>query len=133
MGQLVNTETDKDVNEFIESVKNNRRKEDAKVLLKLFNEVTDLEPKVWGMNIIAYGKYKYKRKNGEEFEWFNTGFSPGSKHMSVYLMFDIAKEQELLSRLGPHSHGRGCLYIKKVEDIDLEVLKELVTKSKSWS
>ncbi len=129
---LVNTETDRDVNEFIEAVKNKRRKEDAKVLLELMKSVTGVEPKIWGVSIVGFGKYKYQRKNGDEFEWFNVGFSPASAHSSVYVMFDINEEQELLEQLGPHKTGKGCLYIKKLEDVNLDVLRKLVEKSNRW-
>ena len=129
---LVNAETDRDVNEFIEAVSNKRRKEDAKVMLELLKDMTGVEPKIWGTSIIAFGKYTYQRKNGDEYEWFNVGFSPGSKHLSVYVMFDLHKEEELLEQLGPHSKGKGCLYIKKLEDVDLNVLKKLIRKSDRW-
>ena len=130
--KLVNSETDKNVEEFIEAVENKRRKADAKVLLDVMKQVTGKEPKIWGKSIIGFGKYSYQRKNGEEYEWFNVGFSPGSKHMSIYLMYDLEKETKLLEQLGPHSHGRGCLYIKKLDDVDLEVLKKLIAKSDRW-
>lgn len=132
MGTLVNTETDKNVNEFIEAVKNKKRQADAKVLLKVYKEVTGKEPKIWGVGIVGYGKYKYQRKNGDEFEWFNTGFSPGSKHMSIYVMYDINEEKELLAKLGPHSTGKSCLYIKSLADIDMDVLKQIIAKSDRW-
>jgi len=127
---LVNTESDRDVNEFIEAVKNKHRKEDSKVLLQIMNEITGVEPKIWGVSIVGYGKYSYQRKNGDEYEWFNVGFSPGSKHMSIYVMYNLEKEAKLLDQLGPHSKGRGCLYIKKLEDVDLDVLRKIIGKSK---
>ena len=133
MGTLVNRETKKDVIKFIEGVKNKRRREDAKTLLALFNKTIKKEPKIWGVSIVGYGKYKYQRKNGDEFEWFNVGFSPGSAHMTVYVMYDINEEKELLSKLGPHKTGKGCLYIKKVEDIDLKILKKIIGKSIKWN
>ena len=130
--KLVNAQTNKIVVEFIENVKNATRKADAKVLLDVMKDITGEEPKIWGTSIIGYGKYKYQRKNGDEFEWFNVGFSPGSKHMSVYFMFDLEKEGKTLEKLGPHSNGKGCLYIKKLEDIDMNVLKEMISKSDKW-
>lgn len=129
---LVNTETDKDVNEFIQNISNGVRKADAKQLLELMNSITGLEPKIWGKGIIAYGKYKYKRKNGMEFEWFNVGFSPGKAHMTVYVMYDLRQEGEMLSKLGPHKTGAGCLYIKRLEQVDEYVLKEVIAKSGKW-
>ncbi len=130
--KLVNSETDKDVYVFIENVKNKRRKEDAKILLEWMKEITGKEPKIWGVSIIGFGKYSYKRKNGDEYEWFNVGFSPGSKHLSVYLMYDVNEERELLEKLGPHDTGKGCLYVKKLEDVNEKTLKELIRKSDRW-
>lgn len=130
--KLVNTETDKNVDEFIEAVKNKTRKADAKILLEVIKEITGKEPKIWGVGIIGFGKYSYQRKNGDEFEWFNVGFSPGSKHMSVYVMYDINEEKKLLEKLGPHKTGKGCLYIKSLADVDMEVLKKLIDKSDKW-
>ena len=129
---LVNTETDRDVDEFIEAVKNNRRKADAKQLLQMMKDITGKEPKIWGTGIIGFGKYKYQRKNGDEFEWFNVGFSPASAHTSVYLMYDINEEQKLLEKLGPHKTAKGCLYIKKLEDVDLKILGQMIEKSDRW-
>ena len=86
---LVNTETDRDVDGYISRVKNKTRRADAQTLLKLLKTIRKEPPKIWGVSIIAFGKYSYKRKNGEEYEWFNVGFSPGSKHLSIYLMYDI--------------------------------------------
>ena len=128
--KLVNAATDRDVNEFIAQVPNQRRKTDCEALLQIIKAVTGLEPKIWGTSIVGFGKYTYQRKNGDEYEWFHVGFSPAKEHLSLYVMFDLEKEKELLARLGPHKHGRGCLYIKKLEDVDLEVLKEIIAKSK---
>jgi hypothetical protein len=130
--KLVNAETVKDVLEFISGIENQKRKADALTLLELLNELTGKEPKIWGRSIIGYGKYKYQRKNGDEFEWFNVGFSPAKAHLSIYVMYDINVEQELLSKLGKHKTGKGCLYIKKLDDIDIEVLKKLLLKSSKW-
>jgi len=128
---LVNTETKKSVTAYIKQVTPKQRQEDAKALLKVMKEITGMRPKIWGQSIIAYGKYKYQRKNGEEYEWFNVGFSPGKAHLSIYLMFDLTKEK-LLKKLGPHKNGKGCLYIKKLEDVDMKVLKQLIAKSGKW-
>ena len=131
MGSLVNTETKRDVNEFIESIANKIRKEDAKRLLKIITEIKGTKPKIWGQSIVAFGKYKYQRKNGKEFEWFNVGFSPAKAHITLYLMLDLQKE-ELLDKLGQHKKGRGCLYIKRLDDVDMEVLTRLISKSDRW-
>ena len=130
---LANAITDRDVDEFIADIPHQGRKADSAALLKIIQELTGLEPHIWGKSIVGFGRYDYQRKNGDTYEWFNVGFSPGKNHMTVYLMFDLEQEQEILEKLGPHRHGRGCLYIKKLEDVELEVLKELILKSKKWS
>ena len=100
--------------------------------MQLIQKITGEEPKIWGQRIIGFGKYSYKRKNGDEFEWFNVGFSPGKNHMTVYLMYNINDEQELLKQLGPHKTGKGCLYIKTLDDVDHNTLKQIISKSKRW-
>lgn len=132
MKKLVNSETDKNVDEFIEAISNKKRKADSKVLLDIIKNITGKEPKIWGVSIIGFGKYSYQRKNGDEFEWFNVGFSPGKAHLSVYVMYDINEEQELLDQLGKHRTGKGCLYIKSLADVDIEVLKKIIAKSDKW-
>ena len=129
---LVNAETDRSVPEFIASISNKVRKKDSEALLELMQEITGKEPKIWGTRIVGFGKYSYARKNGDEFDWFNVGFSPGKAHMTLYVMYDLEKQQTMLNQLGPHRHGRGCLYIKKLEDVDLDVLKEMIAKSDRW-
>lgn len=132
MSKLVNTETTKDVNAFIEAVKNNKRKTDALLLLKLMEELTGHKGKIWGLSIIGFGKYNYTRSNGSQAEWFNVGFSPASAHTTVYVMYDITEEKTLLAQLGPHKTGKGCLYIKDLNTIDLKILSELIKKSERW-
>ncbi len=130
--KLVNAETDRDVGEFLSTVSNKKRRNDSLEVLEIMRDITGKEPKVWGVSIVGFGKYSYQRKNGDEFEWFNVGFSPAKAHLSIYLMFDINEETELLEKLGPHRAGKGCLYIKSLADVDIEVLKELILKSNRW-
>lgn len=130
---LVNTETDKDVYAFIENIAHKTRKADSKVLLEIIKEITQKEPKIWGVSIIGFGKYSYQRKNGDEFEWFTTGFSAGKTRLTVYVMYDINTETELLQQLGKHKTGKGCLYINKLADVDIDILKKIIAKSKRWN
>lgn len=129
---LVNKESDDSVLDNIENVENPIRKEDSKTLLELFKKVTRQEPKLWGGRMIGFGKFSYKRKNGDEFEWFNTGFAPNKANMTVYVIYDINKEGELLEQLGPHKTGKGCLYVKKLDDINLDALEKLIAKTGDW-
>lgn len=129
---LANTETNKSVPDFLDSIANKRRQADSRVLLSLVEEITGKPAKIWGVSIIGFGKYTYQRKNGEEYEWFNVGFSPGKAHLTVYVMYDINSEPQLLEELGPHKAGKGCLYIKKLEDVNLDALKKIIAKSDKW-
>ncbi|MEO0900231.1 MAG: DUF1801 domain-containing protein [Bacteroidota bacterium] len=131
--KLVNSETDRSVPDFIEAIAHKKRKADAEVALDLIAGITGKEPKIWGVSIVGYGKYTYQRKNGEEYEWFHVGFSPAKNHLTFYLMYDVNEEVELLEALGPHRTGKGCLYIKSLAEINIEVLKKLITKSDRWS
>lgn len=132
MSGLATKETDKNVIDYINSIANESKKEDAKTLLAIMEEMTGHQPKIWGaQNIIGFGKYAYKRKNGkEEFEWFNVGFAPRTSKLTIYLTFDVSKQEDLLSKLGKCKWGKGCLYINKLKDVDLAILKQLIAKSK---
>lgn len=129
MKKLVNSVTDKNVSEFINEIDNNERKSDCKLLLKIMKTVTGKSPRIWGRNIVGFGKYTYKRKDGNEFEWFHVGFSPAKNHLSVYLMYDVNEHKELLSKLGKHKTGKGCLYLKRLHDADINILKKLILQS----
>lgn len=137
MAGLATKETGRSVQNFIESLGNNSKQADSNVILKLMGEVTGYEPKVWGNEkvpdfLIGFGKYKYRRKGSkEEFEWFNVGFAPRKSKITVYLTIDINEEIELLGKLGKCKWGKGCLYINKLADINLDILKQLIEKSKS--
>ena len=132
MSPLATVETDRSVPEFIASIRNKNKREDSEKLIQIIREITGKEPKIWGDNfIIGFGKYTYRRKGGqEELEWFNVGFAPRKKNITLYVTFDISEEEALLDRLGKCRWGKGCLYINKLEDIDLEVLKKIIEKSK---
>ena len=136
MAGLVTKETNRSVDAFIDSIESNPKKEDSKTILAAIQEVTGKEPRIWGNDkvpdfIIGFGKYTYQRKGGaEEFEWFNVGFAPRKSKLTIYLTNDISQQDDLLKRLGKCKWGKGCLYINKLADIDLDVLKQLIEKSK---
>ena len=132
MAGLATKETNKSVKDFINSVSPASKQEDAKVLTEMIEKISGYEPKIWGDNfIIGFGKYKYKRKGGkEEFEWFKVGFAPRKTKITIYLTFDINEEIDLVKQLGKCKWGKGCLYINKLADINIDILKQLITKSK---
>lgn len=129
MGELKTKRNDGDVRAFIEAVEHDRRREDGLALLELFDEVTGMKPMMWGDSMVGYGSYHYKSKSGQEGDWFVTGFSPRKQNISVYIMPGFNLLELDLSELGKHKTGRSCLYINKLSDIDLNVLKSLVKES----
>ncbi len=131
---LKTTPTNKSVSKLINSIENERIKKDAKQLLKIITDITGKKPRIWGDNfIIGFGKYKYKRKGSkQEYEWFNVGFAPRKDKLTLYLTCYLEKEP-LIKKLGKCTHGKGCLHIKKLEDVDMTILKKLITKYKDGS
>lgn len=136
MSGLVNRETERSVIEYIGQIENESKKQDSITLLTLMEGVTQTEPKIWGNRVvpdafIGFGKYKYKRKSGkEEFEWFHVGFAPRKTKLTIYLALDISLQEDLIGKLGKCKWGKGCLYINKLTDVDLGVLKQLIQRSK---
>ncbi len=92
-------------------------------------EVAGSKPRMWGNSIVGFGSYHYKYKNGREGDWFLTGFAPRKRNLTLYIMSGFSDYDALLSNLGKYSIGKACLYINKIEDINLHVLKELVNQS----
>ena len=117
------------VKRFLESVANDRRRRDAFTLLELFEEVTGEKPAMWGDSIVGFGTYHYKYASGREGDWPVTGFSPRKASLSVYLTCGTPPDPNLLGKLGKHRMGAGCLYINKLEDVDLDILRELIAES----
>ena len=115
--------------EFIASVENKRRREDGLTLLEMMREITGLDPEMWGPSIIGFGDYHYKYESGREGDMLLTGFSPRKQSLSLYIMAGFASYDDLLGRLGKHRKGASCLYINKLADVDMEVLRELVRES----
>jgi hypothetical protein len=129
VAQLKIQPTNQGVLNFLNSVSHDKRREDSFKVLSLMQEVIGEEPIMWGSSIIGFGRYQYKYASGREGEWFVTGFAPRKQALTLYIMSGFSEYDELLGKLGKHSIGKACLYIKKLEDIDMEVLRELIEKS----
>jgi hypothetical protein len=121
--------TDASVREFLDGVENETRRADAKQLLEMMREVTGEEPRMWGPSIVGFGSYRYRYESGREGDWFPAGFSPRKSSLVVYIMSGFPRHAELMERLGKHRTGKSCLYINKLEDVDVNVLRELVRRS----
>lgn len=121
---------DTDVYGFIEKVEDEVKKQDSFTLLKLFSEVTGEEPKMWGSSIIGFGQYHYKsERSSQEGDWMLTGFSPRKQNLTLYIIHGFENYADLLAQLGKHKRSKGCLYVNKLADVNLEVLKKIISKS----
>lgn len=129
MYELKTKETDNSVIEFIEQVDSPKKLEDAYKLLDIFTETTGFEAKMWGPSIIGFGSYHYKYESGHEGDAPLVGFSPRKAKISLYFAPGETKREELLKQFGKHTTGKACVYINKVADIDVEVLKSLINES----
>ncbi|WP_099361484.1 DUF1801 domain-containing protein [Fredinandcohnia onubensis] len=129
MYELKTKENDASVIEFIESVESPKKKEDAYKLLDFFTETSGYPAKMWGTSIIGFGSYHYKYASGHEGDAPLVGFSPRKAKISLYFATGDTKREELLEKFGKHTTGKACVYINKIVDIDVDVLKELITQS----
>lgn len=114
---------------FIASLEPAERRKDCRTLLKLMRGATGVAPKMWGSGVVGFGSYHYKYGSGREGNWFVTGFSPRKQDLTLYLMAGVERYPDLLGRLGKHKTGRSCLYLKRLDDVDIAVLKKLVGES----
>ncbi len=129
MAELKTKVNSASVAKFLESVKDKERREDAKRVLKLMQEITKEKPRMWGTSIVGFGMYHYKYASGQEGNWMLTGFSPRKQNLTVYIMPGFGEYKALLKQLGPHTTSKSCLYIKHLDDIDPAALKKIVAKS----
>ena len=114
---------------FLNSVEGKEKRKDSHALLQLFKSIT-LEPAVmWGESIVGFGSYHYKYDSGREGDMCITGFSPRKSNFSIYIMSGFSNYQDLLEQLGPHKTGKACLYVKRLSDIDMDVLSEIIRSS----
>jgi len=129
MYELKTKENDRSVVEFIENVENPTKREDAYKLLDIFTETTGYQAKMWGPSIIGFGSYHYKYPTGHEGDAPLVGFSPRKAKTSLYFATGDSKREELLENFGKHTTGKACVYINKLADVDVAVLKQLIEQS----
>ena len=121
--------TRKNVSGFIESIAGDKRRNECLLLLDLMKQVTHEEPHMWGESIIGFGNYHYRYSSGREGDWFLTGFSPRKQNLTLYIMAGFDEFTPILKRLGRFKTSKSCLYVKSLENIDLEILKNLIQES----
>jgi hypothetical protein len=133
MAEAKTVTTRASVDEFLAAATPDRRREDGQRLAELFREVTGVDPAMWGPSMVGYGRYRYVSPNNPRTrgDWPKTGFSPRKAQLSLYGLKDLPDGAALLPSLGTYTEGAGCVYVKKLDDIDLEVLRRLIAIA--WS
>ncbi len=129
MAELKTKKNTASVDAFLRSVADPKQRQDAGRVMRLMREVTGQKPTMWGASIIGFGNYRCKYPSGRECDWFLTGFAPRKGNLTLYVMPGFDRYGPLLKRLGKHKTGKSCLYIKRLEDVDLPTLRELVRAS----
>jgi hypothetical protein len=129
MAELKTKSNNDSVAEFLNNLDDPKRQEDCKNIMKIMESLTGEKPRMWGSSIIGFGTYHYKYASGHEGDWFKTGFSPRKQNLTLYIMSGFEEYDDLMNRLGKYKNGKSCIYIKQIEDIDQEVLKELIAAS----
>ena len=121
--------TDQGVEDILNAIEDEQKRKDSFMLLNIMREVTGMEPRMWGSSIVGFGSYHYKYASGREGDTMLVGFSPRKQNLTVYNMGGIDPNDERFKKLGKHTTGKGCLYIKRLDDVDLPTLKSLVAAS----
>jgi hypothetical protein len=129
MAELKTKKTAASVEKFLNNVADEQRRKDCFRLVEIMKAETKAEPAMWGTSIVGFGRHQYKYVRGRELEWFLVGFSPRKQDLTLYIMGGLERYPSLMKKLGKHKMGKSCLYIKKLEDVDLPTLKQLIKQS----
>ena len=129
MAELKTKPNKASVKKILNSVKDEKRRDDCFQVLEIMKKITKEEPIMWGPSIVGFGSYHYKYESGREGDMCITGFSPRKQYLTIYILPGFKRYSELMKKLGKHKTGSSCLYINKLEDVDLKVLIQLITES----
>jgi len=129
MAELKTQPSDASVEEFLNGIADEQKRADCFTLLGLMRKATGAEPKMWGDSIVGFGTYRYKYASGREGDWMQIGFSPRKQNLTLYIMSGFSRYDDLMKSLGKHSTGKSCLYIKRLDDVDMPTLETLVQES----
>ena len=121
-------ENETSVQDFLNSVKDEQKREDSFKILDMMQEISGYEPKMWGTSIIGFGSYHYKYDSGREGDMCRIGFSPRAQSLTLYMITGYSESSDDLVRLGKHKTGKSCLYIKRLSDVDEDVLRDMIQK-----
>jgi hypothetical protein len=126
MAELKTKQTDLSVEKYLSAITDQQRQADCRVISDMMTRITGDEPKMWGNSIIGFGNTHLKYESGRELDWFKTGFSNRKDAITIYSMYGFITQPDLMQKLGKVKTGKGCLYIKKISDIDLKILEQML-------
>ena len=129
MAKMKTQETGASVAAFLDAVAHDQRRRDCSIVTEIMGRITGCEARMWGPSMVGFGRYHYKYASGREGDWFLTGFSPRKHSLTLYIMPGFADYGDLMSRLGKYKTGKSCLYINKLDDVDLAILEDLIRLS----
>lgn len=125
--KIKTAETTASVDDFVDQIKDDQKKKDTHTIMKMLEKATKQKPKMWGSAIIGYGNVRYKSPtSGREVDWMRIGFSPRKANFSIYFTSGLDKHSDALKKIGKHKAGMGCLYVNKLEDIDVKILEKMI-------
>jgi hypothetical protein len=126
LAEIKTKQTSYSVDSFIDSISDEQKRKDSQVILTLMEKAMKEKPKMWGSSMIGFGNVRYKSPaTGREVDWFKIGFSPRKANLSLHLV-DLKRHADALTKLGKHKTGAGCLYINKLEDVDIKILEKMI-------
>ncbi len=129
MAELKTKPTKLSVKDFIDVIEDEQLRKDCRTVSRIMKRVTKANPKMWGPGIVGFGSYHYKYASGHEAHWFLAGFAPRKQNLTLYIMSGFQKYNILLKKLGKHKIGKSCLYIKRLDDVNMDVLTQLIDDS----
>jgi hypothetical protein len=129
MAELKTKVNDASVGKFLDGIEDEQMRRDCLTLVDIMGKATKSEPRMWGANIVGFGSYHYKYASGREGDWMLTAFAPRKQNLTLYVMPGFSGRDELMAKLGKHSCGKSCIYVKRLSDLHLPTLKKLVTDS----
>ena len=132
MSELKTKPTDASVTEYINAIENDQVRQDCSTIVDIMQNATNAKPQMWGDSIVGFGTYHYVYASGREGDWPLIGFSPRKQNITIYIMAGFVQYEEFLGKLGKHTRSKSCLYIKRLSDIHLPILVELIQESVNY-
>ena len=132
MAKMKTTPTDASVDAYIDAVEDAQKREDCRAVAAMMAEATGAPARMWGSSIVGFGSYHYRYESGREGDIMETGFAARKRALTLYVMAGFSEYGDLLAKLGKHKTGKSCLYVKRLADVDQDVLREMVERSVAW-